>query len=266
MDLSPDTPLSGNFFWFCDICIISLKHNKILSNNLTVETCKPQETHFLSTKQDSCINTITDNTLPVIEDTITPLAKPDERLNNIVYDFGTQISYLTFDCQNLRRQLDSIEAHSKKRNIEITGIPYRSSEKIEDIFVRICDLLGIAAGLNNVDRIYRIKPRDNNNSRKSIIVEFKEQSTRDIFISTAKLCKKLLLANLGFEASTLRFFVNEHPTGLKKHILYQLKHSKQNIQYDRLWVSKGQIYVRFPDRVVNVSSREILNGLINNHK
>lgn len=276
LNLSTDAPTLGSVFWFCESCVIELKNNNVLCNNCTAET--PQEctqntfslsfddtkTSDLSPNQDSIQKTVTEVLPPILKDITAPIVESISVLNTVVFELGTQISCITSDCHDLRHKLDSIEAHSKKRNIEITGVPYRSNEKVEEIFVKICSLLDITLGLDHVDRIYRIKPRDNSNTRKSIIVEFKDRSTRDIFIAKAKLSKNLLLINLGFQDSSLRFFVNEHLTQLKKFILYHLKRFKRDIQYERLWVSGGQVYVRLPDRVLNVSSKAVLNGLLNN--
>lgn len=250
LTLSPDV-LNSNLFWFCDTCKEDLISNEVICNNLVTEEIEPEAQLNL--------NTIIDDVPPV--NTTTPKL---DALTDVIFDFGTQVSYLTTDCQQLRQQLDLVEAHSKNRNIEITGVPFRSNERIIDIYSKICSLLEINQDPSCIDRIHRIKPSTNNN-KKSIIIEFKEQSTRDIFLSKAKLSKNLLLANLGFEDTHLRFFVNEHLTRLKKNILYRLKLHKEEIKFDRLWVKRGQIYVRFSDRVINVASNEILNGLLRSH-
>lgn len=272
--------VGSNFFWFCDSCSIALKKNNVICDNQDIaphqeytETgcqtfAEDTTTSYLplnqATSSEKSLNEIHDKLIPILHDITIPIVDTIDSLKNVVFELGSQISYITQDCSKLYQNLDSIEAHSKKRNIEITGIPFRTNEKVDDIFVKICNLLGIELKLEyHVARLFRIKPRDNNNSRKSIIVEFKDQSTRDKFLSKAKLSKELLLANLGFQGSLLRFFVNEHLTHLKKHILYNLKQFKQDIKYKRLWVSGGQIYVRFPDRVLNVSSKAILSGLLN---
>lgn len=259
-----------NIFWFCDDCLTNLRSSNFVCDSPTLETSLNENTPFLKNtlspdlilNQDSLLDTITSKVSSAVLDATAPLLKSSVELDQIVYDFGTQISHLSTNCQDLQQQLDSIEAHSKRRNIEITGVPYRSNEKIEDLFISICNLVGLDPKLELVERIYRIKPRDNSNSRKSIVVEFRDQSFRDTFLSKAKLCNKLTLLNLGFQDSSLRFFVNEHLTRLKKHILYQLRHLKGEIEYDRLWVRNGQIYVRFTDQVVNVFSKEVLKSLL----
>lgn len=249
LTLSPDI-LNGNLFWFCDTCKKDLISNRVICNNVITE---------IEPETQLNLNTVVNNVSPV-----NSKAPKLDGLTDIIYDIGTQVSYLATDCQELRQQLDVVEAHSKKRNIEITGVPFRSNEKIIDIYLRICTLLEIDQDTSCINRIYRIKPSINNN-KKSIIVEFKEQSMRDIFLSKAKVYKNLLLANLGFSETNLRFFVNEHLTRLKKNILYRLKLHKEDIKFDRLWVNRGQIYVRFSDKVVNVASRETLNSLLRSH-
>lgn len=254
----------SNIFWFCDNCVTNLRSSNIVCDNPTLETPSSKNTLSpdLILNQDSLLDTVVSKLSSVVLDTTAPILKSFVELDQIVLDFGTQISHLSIDCQDLQQQLDSIEAHSKRRNIEITGVPYRSNEKIENLFISVCNLVGLNPNLELVERIYRIKPRDNSNFRKSIVVEFRDQSTRDTFLSKAKLCNQLTLFNLGFQDSSLRFFVNEHLTRLKKYILHQLKHFKEDIEYDRLWVRNGQIYVRFTDQVVNVSSKEVLRSLL----
>lgn len=272
LNLTTDSPVLGSVFWFCDNCVIELKNNNVLCENRTRKctqntshlTLEDTHTSDLHSNQDSLLKAATEDLPSILKEITAPIVESVSALSDIVFELGSQTSYTASDCQDLRHQLDLIEAHSKKRNIEITGVPYRPNEKVEEIFVKICNLLDISLGLEHVDRIYRIKPTNNSNTRKSIVVEFKDRSTRDTIISKAKLCRNLLLVNLGFQDTSLRFFVNEHLTQLKKYILYHLKCHKQDIQYERLWVSGGQIYVRFPDRVLNVSSKAVLNGLLNN--
>lgn len=249
LKISPEILLTDNLFWFCDTCKRELQSQKVICNNILTKEIEPE----VQPNQD----TNTNNVSSVYTEPPTL-----NILTDIIRDIGLQVSYLTTDRRELRQQLDNIEAHSKKCNIEITGIPYRSNEKVEDIFHKVTHLLDINQEIASVNRIYRIKPSDNNNTRKSIIVEFCKQSSRDTFLTKAKTSKNLLLSNLGFQDTTYRFFINEHLTRLKKEILYQLKKHKEAVKYDRLWIRDGQIYVRFPTKVVNVASREILNGLL----
>lgn len=211
-------------------------------------------------KDSSSHNLIADTS---VQKTTQPETESVNELSNIVYQLGTQISYLTQEGTSTRQEVDSLEAQLKRRNIEITGIPYRPNEKVNVIFSEICKLLDIdLVPTEHVHRVHRIKPFDNSNYRKSIIVELKDQHIRDTILSKAKLSNNLLLTNLGFQNSHLRVFVNEHLTHLKKNILFNLRRFKEDIRYDKLWVKGGQIYLKFPDRILNVANKEILSALL----
>lgn len=276
-----------NFFWFCDDCVPILRINTIRNNIKTNTNQKCTKTYTEEFSSDNLLlNQIENSSNPneislesdfdanlagvsdnsgQVSQTVSKLCDTVKDLSAIIFSLGNQISSLSVENSYIGSRLDSLETHSRRLNVEITGIPFRKGEDLRDIFDRINSLIGIPCSLDNLTSLFRIKPFDNHQHRKSIIVAFKDRFVRDSFLRNSKACREFTLQNLGIESTIpdYKFFVNEHLSTFKKELLFQVKQNKHLLQYQRFWVSRGNIYLKLVDgQTLNVSNRTVLNNLL----
>lgn len=251
-----------NIFWFCKICSSTLRSNNIVRENIRTNTQEHTQPSVsapnLEFSEKEPLSDITKKCLAKTNSSIT-------ELSDVVFSLGNQLSSLSVKNSNLEARLDSVESHSKRLEVEITGIPYCKQENLSDIFLRICSLLNVSVCLNDITNITRIKPYSNSNVRKPIVIGFLNKAIRDLFLRSAKTCENLTLANLGFDIVNYRFFINEHLTSLKKNILYKVRKLRNVLKYRKLFVRNNKVFLIFHDnQVLNVENNIVLESLIRN--
>lgn len=254
-----------NIFWFCKICSSTLRSNKIIREIINTNTQEHTQTSVSTSNfgfsERKLVSEITSKCLAETKSSI-------EELSDVVFSLGNQISSLSLRNSDLETKLDCIESHSKRLEVEITGIPYSRQENLSDIFLKICSLLNVSISLRDITNITRIKPYSNSNVRKPIVIGFLCKSIRDHFLCSAKTSKNLTLLNLGFDIANYRFFVNEHLTSLKKNILYKVKRLKAVLKYRKLFVRNNKVFLILGgNQVLNVENNIVLESLIrSNHR
>lgn len=262
LGISCDIFKAVNIFWFCDHCTNNLRSNKIIRDKVSTNTQEhTQRPVSVSKSGNTDRESICDITASV--ENTSALSTSIKELSNVVFSLGSQISSLSLRNLNLETKLDAIEFYSKRLEIEITGVPYSKQEDLPDIYQNICSLLRLPVGLNDITHITRVKPYDNSNTRKPIIIGFRNKSIRDQFLHSAKTCPNLTLINLGFDIPNYRFFINEHLTSLKKNILYKVKRLRNILKFRKLFVRDNKVFLILQNnQVLNVENNTVLESLI----
>ena len=115
-------------------------------------------------------------------------------------------------CQDLRTaiaQVDNMEQHIRKHNLEIHGIPETTGEDIVENVVKLGKVVNMHISPAEIDICHRMGPR-NSSSPKRIIPRFKSHKKKTELYKARKHLKSVTL-NQHFHA-TNKVYINENLT------------------------------------------------------
>lgn len=161
-----------------------------------------------------------------------------EKLNQKVFS-------LEADIITLKSNLSDLDQRSRLNNVEIKGVPIKKGENLFSIVESISKATGTSFCRTQVNFLHRSPLHGTND--KSIIVSFLNRYVKDEFIASARSCKSLSAADLGYTNTKQRVYINDHLNAATKVLLNKTKLKTREANYKYVWVKHGKIHVRKND-------------------
>lgn len=153
-----------------------------------------------------------------------------------------QLTTLQQRVDQLERRANEDEQRSRLNNLEIKGVPFKSSENLYNILHKICEFVKYPISKEQIDYIARVRTRGDSNI-KNIIVSLHNRYIKDDFIAAVRKCKSLTATSLGISGDN-RIFVNDHLTLKNKTLLNKTKTLAKERNFAFVWVKGCKIFVR----------------------
>ena len=167
-------------------------------------------------------------TVSGMNDKITvALAKIDkiEEENNKIKD---QVIELKKENLELNTKINEMDQYSRKRNVIISGIPYREHEELREIIKTLTMKLNIRIDNADINAAHRLP------GKKNIILCLNNLDKKEELIKWSKTNKK---RNIRPE-----IYINEHLTSYNIQLLKEANSFKNEIRF--AWSRNGQIFIR----------------------
>lgn len=171
------------------------------------------------------------------------LASVEKRLPEILQLQNTVASMET-EIANLKEELVARDQWSRLNNVEIKGVPVRSNENLFNIVEGLSKAVGYQLPKTSINYLSRVPVYSS--KEKSLVVSFLNRYVKEEFVAAAR-AKKLTAAELGFNDSTTRIFVNDHLSPERKNLLTKAKSLAKERNYQYVWVKFCKIHVRKND-------------------
>ena len=162
----------------------------------------------------------------------------------------SSIDLLNEQISNLQVDLNTILQRDRLQNLEITGIPDKSSENLSTYIINIAKFVGTDMTVQEIEYATRAQPRTRNpNIPRTIIVKLKSRLLKDTIISGVRAKKIITTKDIGISSSQpLRIYINEHLTPSNKLLYLQARKKKAvAVGFEFLWVRDGKIFARRND-------------------
>ena len=162
-------------------------------------------------------------------------------------------------------ELEQLEQYGRRENLEIHGIPINKEESTNQIVKHVAALLKVDLTNDQISTSHRLIPNHSNSNmdrskvKKNlpIIVRFANRDKRNEFYSKRHLLKS------DSKLNTSRIDIRENLTSFRKSLYKEAKKVKNQLNYNFLWTSQGQIFLRKSptSRVIRISSLSALDNL-----
>lgn len=147
---------------------------------------------------------------------------------------------------DLRERLRALEQYTRRTNIEISGVPETPGENVEHVIRDVGTALGVEVEESQVSAAHRI-PSYRRDRPASLVVQFKDRPTRDMWITKFKAKKTLTAKNINPTFKDQKVYINEHLSPDNKQFLTKLKQKATAIGFKYVWCREGKFYVRKAD-------------------
>ena len=163
-----------------------------------------------------------------------------------------------FEKQKEKGKIDENEQYDRRQNLEIAGIPSKTSENTNKIVQEVAKLMNINLSEDQISTSHRLpasqRPnRDNNESKKRqiassppIIVQFLSRDVRNSLYFNRKLLREANLKKFYVEETT-EIYVNENLTRARKNLLWKAKQRAKANGFKYVWTHNGRINVRLSE-------------------
>lgn len=169
------------------------------------------------------------------------LTKLDSEVQSL-HSTKEQLTALQQRVDQLEIRANEDQQRSRLNNIEVKGVPFKSSENLYNIINKIGDTINFSISKDQINYIARVPTRGDSNT-KNIIVSLHNRYIKDDFIVAARRCKSLTAANLGLSGDR-RIFINDHLTLQNKTLLNKTKTLAKEQNFEFVWVKSCKIFVR----------------------
>lgn len=138
---------------------------------------------------------------------------------------------------------------AKKKNIEIKGIP-DTEKDLNDIIYKIAHYGGYALTPQDIDYVYRYRPRERDVTRPSaskIIVRLTSARRRTELLQSVhkrRATAPLTTSELGLVGTDAQVYVSEQISELNRGILKLAKEASKIHNWRFVWIKNGRIYAR----------------------
>lgn len=190
--------------------------------------------NFLSNSVD-----VVNNAMKEIQSQISELKKENKQLKNE----NIELQKVSTD---MKERLRALEQYTRKNNIEISGIPETAKENVLAVVKDIGTALGLELQESQVAAAHRI-PSFKRDRPASLVVQFQDRTSRDIWISKYKERKTITARDVNQAYPPHKVFVNEHLSPENKLFLNKLKQKTKDLGIKYVWCRDGKFYVRRAD-------------------
>lgn len=152
----------------------------------------------------------------------------------------------------IRQDLDNLEWHSRRLNVEIHGIPETQNEDLMNKINELAKKLEVPpVARNDISALHRLPAKPGEN--RGVIVRFTSQELRDSWLRKKQALKK----------GKDNIYICENMTRLTRTLLSATKEWAQKSGYAFVWHANGKVLVRKQsgDRAVVVRGEEDLARL-----
>ncbi|KOB51833.1 Zinc finger DNA binding protein [Operophtera brumata] len=169
------------------------------------------------------------------------IAEVENRVTSVEQLQATVVSLET-DVSSLKSQLSASEQRSRLNNVEIKGVPLKKDENLFSIVEVICKATNYSFPKTQINYLHRVPLHGS--KEKAIVVSFINRYVKEEFVASARACKTLSAAALGFTGTSQRVFVNDHLNAESKNLLNKTKSAAKEKNFNYVWVKYGKIHVR----------------------
>ena len=167
--------------------------------------------------------------------------------------------------KEIATELEQLEQYGRRENLEIHGIPINKEESTNQIVKHVATLLKVDLTNDQISTSHRLIPNHSNSNidrskvqkNVPIVVRFANRDKRNEIYSKRHLLKS------DSKLNTSRIDIRENLTSLRKSLHKEAKKVKNQLNYNFLWTSQGQIFLRKSptSRVIRISSLSALDNL-----
>ncbi|XP_077974500.1 uncharacterized protein LOC144430439 [Styela clava] len=138
------------------------------------------------------------------------------------------------------KDFEDLAQYVRRENLEFHGIPYSEDENTDELIIKIGKLLKINVERLDISISHRL-PRRDKSKIPPIIVRFTNRNKRNEFIDRKRNISSI--GNFGIQGMK-SLFINENLTEFRNNLLYNARKSRKSNNYERLWTTNGNIYMR----------------------
>lgn len=195
-------------------------------------------------------------------------AELDSRVDTLSSTVNSRITENTSikeQIVQLQNELNFFQQKDRLQNLEIVGIPERSSENLNSYILNIAKIAGVVISLADIDYVSRVQARIKITGRpRVIIVKLKSRFMRDSIISGIRKNRGMTTKDLDIPGDIKKIYVNEHLTPANKQLLKKTKEKANASKFQYVWVRDGKIYARKEDNapVVFIRNEQDLSKII----
>ncbi|KAJ8728493.1 hypothetical protein PYW07_006189 [Mythimna separata] len=151
------------------------------------------------------------------------------------------VSCLQSDLARVKFELSAHDQRSRLNNVEIKGVPVKKDENLFCIIESIGRKVNYSCSKNHINYISRVPIFKSN--EKLIIVSFLNRYVKEDFIAAARAVKDLSAADIGFQDTSQRVYINDHLSVEHKKLLSRVKVLAREKHYEYVWVKHGKIHL-----------------------
>jgi len=131
-------------------------------------------------------------------------------------------------------------------NLDITGVPKTTNENLKSVVSTLAKIVKIEVKEEHINNIYRLKHKDENNSR--IIVEFSNKDVKNNLFSAIKSrvkSKMPILAKKIYKSfPENNIYVNEQLSMVNRKIYWLAKQISKKYKYDYVWANGSGVIMK----------------------
>ncbi|KOB76444.1 Zinc finger DNA binding protein [Operophtera brumata] len=188
-----------------------------------------------------------------LDDFTTRVADMEKRVIGME-QFQDTVASLESEISSLHAQLSVSEQRTRLNNVEIKGIPLKKDENLFSIVEAISTATSYSFPKAQINYLHRVPLHGSKD--KAIVVRFINRYIKEEFVASARACKTLSAADVGFSGVSQRIFVNDHLNSAYKNLLNKVKALAKERKFSYVWVKYGKIHVRKNDSAQPSSSAE----------
>ncbi|XP_047987000.1 uncharacterized protein LOC125240150 [Leguminivora glycinivorella] len=226
-----------------------------------------------------------------VRDVHDKLATFDERLQNLESlkteheGLSKQVQEMMSTISELRCQISQKDQQDRINNIEISGIPFKKNENLNNLLHTICTKVGFTLTSGDIDTIHRVRRFKDNNPGPSvlsrnddgadtsqhvphtnipnIIVRFTQRRRKNELMSAVRARRGLTTAELDFDGPARTVYISEHLSPGNKLLLRKVRAISKEHGYKHVFVRECKILVIKKDdqRPVLISKESDLSKL-----
>jgi ribosome-binding protein aMBF1 (putative translation factor) len=180
------------------------------------------------------------------------LATIKEELTGEIKLLKKKVQVLEENVVDLTSQLTRLEQYGRNRNIEIDNVELIEGEIVEDIVLKVAQVLHIDLASSEIDAAHRLPSRKTTQPPK-IIVQFVSRKKRDEFMSARRQLAIVNSQRIVNGNSKDRIYINDNLTQFYKELLWRTKNKAKELGYKFVWFKFEKVLVR-----KNETDRDIL--------
>lgn len=155
-----------------------------------------------------------------------------------------EIASLKMELHENSLRVTAQEQYSRNKNIEVKGIPYQTTENLEDILSKVGDALGEPIEKTDVEISHRVPTRNTaeDATQQNIVIMFNHRAKRDAVLEKARKTR-LTTDDVGYTAKQ-PFYINEHLCPQLKKLLGMTVAKKKELGWRFAWSRGGKVFAR----------------------
>lgn len=167
-------------------------------------------------------------------------------LNNRNAFLEAEVKRLSESLISMEDKQDEIEQHSRRNNLEITGIPITQGENTEAIVQKLAEIANVELPANAIEACHRV-PTKVKNKVQPIVVKFATRKVRDALKQGLHKKQLKIKDMIPSRSNDGLIFVNEHLTLRRKKILGKVIEIKRAKNAKYVWTQNGTIFFKKTD-------------------
>lgn len=193
------------------------------------------------------------------------LTKKVSDISSASSTYGSDIGRLQEQVRSLQSDLNDQQQRDRATNLELSGIPEKSNEKLSDYFINITKFLELQSSTSDIIHITRIRPMSPVPGRpKAIVVKLVSRSLRDSILSAVRARRGINTSDIGIPGDRKQIFINEHLTPYNKLLHKNIKEKAAAAKYQFVWVRDGKLFTRKNDTssTIRIRNNSDLNKIV----